>query len=46
MQEVEAELVSSHDYMSNLEVLTVERSIPILQQKGNWGWVFLRDEEV
>ena len=44
LQNVEAELVSSHDYMSNLDVVVAPPDQDISTLVKNWGWVYLRKE--
>lgn len=44
LQDLEAEVVSSHDYISDLEVLVVPINQDISNVYRNLGWVFLRKE--
>lgn len=44
MQDVEAELVSHHDYRSALSLVATTEFERLEGKSGNWGWVFLRDE--
>ena len=44
LQNIEAEVVSSHGYMSDLEFLVVPANQSIVDIYRNLGWVFLRKE--
>lgn len=41
---VEAELVSHHDYLSELTLVVVPPTDTLVDKVKNWGWVFLRRE--
>lgn len=45
MQDLEAEIVSCHDYQSDLVLSVVPVSESLIDKVGNWGWVFLRLED-
>jgi hypothetical protein len=45
MQDVEAELVSHHDYRSELVLSVVPLAEGLADRVGDWGWVFLRCED-
>lgn len=45
MRDVEAELVSHHEYQSDLVFSVVPVSESLIDRVGSWGWVFLRCEE-
>lgn len=45
MQDVEAELVSHHDFKSELVLSVVPLVEGLADKVGNWGWVFLRCED-
>ncbi len=42
MQDVEAEIVSCHEYQSDLTLSVVPVTESIIDKVDNWGWVFLR----
>jgi len=44
LQNIEAELISTHSYTSDLELLTIPISQNISHISKNLGWVFLRKE--
>ncbi|WP_411703549.1 hypothetical protein [Edaphovirga cremea] len=44
MQEVEAEIISSHDYQSNLVLVELPVAESLMDKVKNWGWVYLRYE--
>lgn len=44
MQEVEAELISSHDYQSDLILVELPMTETLIDKVKNWGWVYLRYE--
>lgn len=44
LRDLEAEVVSSHDYMSDLEILVISDNQKIGNIYRNLGWVFLRKE--
>ena len=45
MQDVEAELISHHDYQSDLIISVIPSSESLIDKVGNWGWVYLRRED-
>jgi len=45
LQNIEAELVSTHDYMSDLELAIASPDQDISALVKNWGWVYLRKED-
>ncbi|WP_417663507.1 hypothetical protein [Pseudomonas sp.] len=45
MRDVEAELVSHHEYQSDLVFSVVPVSESLIEKVDNWGWIFLRREE-
>jgi hypothetical protein len=45
MLNVEAELISHHDFQSDLVLSVVPTSESLLEKNGNWGWVYLRRED-
>ena len=45
MRDVEAELISHHEYQSDLLLSVVPASESLIEKVDNWGWVFLRREE-
>ncbi len=45
LQDAEAELISSHEYQSDISFMVVPTSESLADKAGNWGWVFLRHEE-
>ena len=44
LQDLEAEVVSSHDYVSDLEIMVIPTTQSISDIHRNLGWVFLRKE--
>lgn len=44
LQNIEAELVSIHDYMSDLEIVVASSDQDISNFVKNWGWAYLRKE--
>lgn len=45
MQDVEAEIISCHDYQSELILTKLPITEPLTNKVGNWGWVFLSCED-
>jgi hypothetical protein len=45
MQDVEAELISHHDYLSDLVLEVVPITDSLIGRAKNWGWVYLRRED-
>jgi hypothetical protein len=45
MRDVEAELISHHEYQSDLVFSVVPVAESLIEKVDNWGWVFLRREE-
>lgn len=45
MQNIEAELISHHDYQSDLVCTVVPVSEDLIDKVKNWGWVYLRRED-
>lgn len=43
-QDVEAEMVATHKYMSDLQVTSVDPADDISHLVKNWGWAYLRKE--
>lgn len=43
-QSIEAEVISTHNYMSDLKLLHICENEVIADAVGNLGWVFLRKE--
>lgn len=44
LQNIEAEVISTHNHISDLELLEIPVSKSIFQIERNLGWVFLRKE--
>lgn len=44
IQNVEAELISHHEYQSDLVLVVAPPSESLLDKVNNWGWVYLRLE--
>ena len=44
MQDVEAELISHHDYQSELVISVIPSSESLIDKVKNWGWIYLRRE--
>jgi hypothetical protein len=45
MQDVEAEVVSHHDYQSDLVLDVVPITDSLVNRVKNWGWIYLRRED-
>lgn len=45
MQGVEAELISHHDYQSDLVFDAIPTTQSLIDKAKNWGWVYLRRED-
>jgi len=45
MQDVEAELISHHDYQSDLVFDVIPTTESLIDKVKNWGWIYLRRED-
>jgi hypothetical protein len=45
MRDVEADLISHHDYQSELILSVIPSSESLIDKVTNWGWIYLRRED-